>query len=199
MLCAGCSSKVSDHDVAAVLTENVPSGLKAVVAVGPTQAHISSTNDNSLVEFKSQLKLTQPLFESVDFGTMAKSTHSDISLLGKIEERAQGLAPAARDELAADIEKATRIPTFIVQTAKAGDASDWYGSFTRKSFGNMWVWSDFKTLAEPKLRGQPRTAFSEAAIDESNAKTWFAESRARQVDVLQEIEDAKSPYRKTAK
>lgn len=191
ILCTGCSSKVSENDVAAVLTENVPPSLKSVVTVGPTQSDISAVGDDSLVKFKTQLKLTQPLFESADFGTMAKSTESDISLFSKIEESAQGLAPAARDEFAADIEKATQKPAFIVQTAAAGAASDWYGSFRDKKVIDKWVSSDFKTEVEPRLKGQPRTAFSEAAIEGPNAKTWFAENRARQVDVLQKIEIAK--------
>jgi hypothetical protein len=188
MLCAGCTSKIPDSEVAAVLTDNVPAALKAAATVGPAQTDISSAGDDSLIKFKTQLQLAQPLFESVDFAAMARSTQSDTSLFEKIEGSVQGLVPTARNELAAEIEKATQRPAFIVQTAPAGTASDWYGSFKAKKVVDKWVSSDFKTEAEPKLKGQPRAAFPEGAIEQPNAKAWFSENQARQVAVLQKIE-----------
>jgi len=191
-LCAGCTSKIPDNDVAAVLAENVPAALKAVVTVGPVQTDISSAGDDSLVKFKTQLTLTQPLFESADFDALAKSTQSDTSLFAKIEEGAQNLAPATRVELALDIEKATQKPVFIVQTTASGTAADWYGSFKAKKVVDKWVSSDFKTEAQPPLKGQPRAAFAEGAIEQTNAKAWFSENQARQAAVLQKIDVAKT-------
>lgn len=190
VLCVGCSPKLTENDVSTVLADNVPEALKSVVAVGPTETEMSSNGDTTGVKFKSLLKLNQPLYERVDFEQMAKSTGSDIDLFNKIEEAANGLNSANLKELAPEIEAAVKKPFFILQTAASGTATDWYGSFTGKKVVDRWVSSDFKTEVEPKLRGQVRTAFDQAAIDGINAKAWFTDSRTRQIDVLQKIETA---------
>lgn len=190
-LCVGCSSKPADSDIAGVLTENVPKALKAVVTVEETQADVSGNSDDALVKFKSHLKLSQPLFEPANFEAIAKSTESDVALFRQIEEAAQGLSPASRDELAAAIKTATSKPVFIAQTAPAGATADWYGSFKGKKVVDKWVTSDFRTEVEPALKGQPRAAFDEAAVEVTRAKTWFAELKVQQADVLQKIETAK--------
>ncbi len=190
-LCVGCSSKPADTDVAGVLTENVPKALKAVATVEQTKADITVSGDDAVVKFKSVLKLSQPLFEAVDLDTVAKSTESDVALFRQIEEAAQGLSSAAKDELAGAIKAATTKPVFIAQTAAAGATAEWYGSFKDKKVVDKWVASDFKTEAEPVLKGQPRAAFEATAVETSQAKAWFAALKTQQADVLQKIETAK--------
>lgn len=191
VLCAGCSPKPSDSDIAGVLTENVPKALKSVVTVEQTQADISGGNDGSLVKFKSHVKLSQPLFEAVDFDAVAKSTSSDVGLFDKIAESAKGLAPASQEELAAAIKKTTFKPIFLAQTAATGTMAEWYGSFKSVKVVDKWVSSDFKTEVDPALRGQPRSAFDETAIDATQGSAWFAQRKIEQADVLQKIETAK--------
>ncbi len=190
-LCVGCSSKPADGDVAGVLNENIPKALKAVATVEQTKADITGSGDDTVVKFKSILKLSQPLFEAVDFETVAKSTESDVALFHQIEEAAQGLSSAAKDELAVAIKAATTKPVFIAQTAAAGATAEWYGSFKDKKVVDKWVASDFKTEAEPALKGQPRAAFDATAVETSQAKAWFATLKTQQADVLQKIETTK--------
>jgi hypothetical protein len=197
-LCVGCSSKPADTDVAGVLTENIPKAFKAVATVEQTKADITVSGDDAVVKFKSVLKLSQPLFEAVDFDTVAKSTESDVALFRQIEEAAQGLSSAAKDELAGAIKAATAKPVFIAQTAAAGATAEWYGSFKDKKVVDKWVASDFKTEAEPVLKGQPRAAFDATAVETSQAKAWFSALKTQQADVLQKIETAKKLAQKDA-
>jgi len=190
-LCVGCSPKPTDSDIAGVLAENLPKALKAVVTIEQTQSDITSSGDDAQVKFKSRLKLNQPLFEAVDFEAAAKTTESDIALFSQIQEAAQGLTSASQSELAAAIKTATSKPIFITQAAPAGATAEWYGSFKDKKVVDKWVSSDFKTEVEPALKGLPRAAFDETAIETTRAKAWFAELKVKQADVLQKIEVAK--------
>ena len=190
-LCVGCSSKPGDTDIGGVLMENLPKSLKTVVSIEQTQTEVTGRDDDLLVTFKARLKLSQPLFETVDFGSVANITESDIALFPKIEQAALGLTPESRDDLARAIKAATSKPVFIRQTASAGDATDWYGSFKDRKVVDKWVSSAFKVEVEPTFKGFPRVSFEEAAVEITQAKAWFAEIMVKQADVLQKIEAAK--------
>lgn len=197
-LCAGCSSKLNETEVAAVLTENIPAHLKSLVTVGSIQTEVSSTGDETIVKFKTQLKLSQPLFKEIDFDSVAKAASGETSLFAQVEEATHGLAPANRESLAEAIQKATFKPVFIAQTATEGASADWYGSFKSKKVIDKWVSSDFVTDVAPKFEGQPRSAFNEKAVDTGGANTWFADAKARQLDLLQKIDTAKKLTQKDA-
>jgi hypothetical protein len=197
-LCASCSPKLSDADIAVVLSDNVPQPLKSLVTVEQVQSDISASGEGSLVKFKSQLKLKEPLFEAVDFETAAKAAGGDASLFRQIEESARGLAPADRESLAAAIQKATVKPVFIVQTAPVGTTADWYGSFSDKRVIDKWVSSDYKTDVAPLLKGQPRSTFGDSAVESTNAKVWFDDARTQQADLLQKMDTAKKLAQKDA-
>lgn len=190
ILCAGCTSKPTDSDVADVLTANIPKAFMAVVAVEQIQADISG-GDEAVVKFKSHLKLSQPLFETVAFGSVAAATGSDVTLFKQIKDAAQGLTSPAKEELAEVIKKAITKPAFISLKTPIGATVDWYGSFKEKKVVDKWVSSDFKTEVEPAFKGQPRDAFDAAAIEDSKAKDWFVEVKTQQIDVLQKIENSK--------
>ena len=197
-LCAGCSSKLNESEVTAVLTENLPTNLKALVALGAAQTELSSSGDEVTVKFKTQLKLSQALFQEIGFDAIAKSANGEAGLFAQVEEASRGLAPLDRESLADAIQKATFKPVFIAQTAPAGASADWYGSFKSKKVIDKWVSSDFVTDVAPKFEGQPRSAFNEKAIDSGAASAWFADAKARQLDVLQRIDTAKKLTQKDA-
>lgn len=198
LLCAGCSSKLNESDVTAVLTENVPANLKSLVMVGSAVTEVSSSGDEATVKFKTQLKLSQPLFQEIGFDAIAKSANGETSLFSQVEEASRGLAPADRESLAESIQKATFKPTFIAQKSPVGTAADWYGSFKSKKVIDKWVSSEFITNVAPNFEGRPRSEFKETAIENVNANVWFAEAKARQLDLLQKIDTAKKLVAKDA-
>lgn len=190
-LCMGCSPKLNDEEVAKVVTENMPAQLKVAVSLGKVQTDISAGANESTVKFKTQLKLSQALYQEVDFDTAAKTSNSDTGLFQQVEEAARGLNAQDRDALADSIQKANAKPTFVFQVHPEGAVSDWYGSFKTKKMIDTWVSSDFVTDVAPKFDGKPRTDFKDSAIDVSNAAAWFAQAKARQLDVLQKMDVAK--------
>lgn len=198
VLCAGCSSKLTDAEVAAVLTENVPAQLKALTAIDKVQTEVVSSADDTTVKFKTQLKLSQPLFQELSFDAVAKSANGEPAQFTQVEEAARGLTPADREVLADAIQKATLKPMFIAQTVLAGAAADWYGSFKSKKVIDKWVSSAFVTDVAPAFEGRPRSAFSDTAIESTNANAWFADAKTRQLDLLQKIDTAKKLAQKDA-
>ena len=198
LLCVGCSPKPTDEDVGAVLTENIPPALKPVAAIDQTQAEISSAGDDLLVKFKTHLKLSQPLFDAIEFESAAKAAGGDNSSFGEIEKRSQKLTAAGRESLADAIKAATNKPTFLAESSAAGIAVEWYGSFKAKKVVDRWVSSDFKTDIEPKFKGRPRSEFPESAIESAKANGWFTDIKVKQVALLQKIDTAQQLERKDA-
>lgn len=198
ILCAACAPKPTDSEVLAVLTQNVPQNYKEVVAVDQTQSEISAAGDETLVKFKTSLKLNQPLFEAAEFDAVGKAAGADVAPYGEIDKGIQVLLPGTRDKLSAQIQAATTKPLFLKETSPAGAAVEWYGSFKAKKVVDKWISSDFKTDIDPKFKGRPRSEFPDSAIDSANANSWFSELKIKQLALLQKIDTAQQLEKKDA-
>ncbi|MES2944905.1 MAG: hypothetical protein V4772_18725 [Pseudomonadota bacterium] len=183
----GCAPKLADADIAAVLAQNLPENLRGKATVESVQSEIASSGDELQIKFKSNLKLTEALFEKTEFDAAAQAAGFDTSSYQAIDKGMGGLSAAARDSLSPAAKQATARPLMIRETAAAGSLGEWYGSFRAKKFVDKWVASDFKTDIAPKFVGLPRASFAASAIDSAASKAWFADIQTQQKVLLEKI------------
>ena len=109
-LLTGCSPKPTDAEVSAVLLQNLPESLKTVSTVESVQTELNAAGDEVLVKFKSVIKLSQPLFEKVEFIVAAQVSGFDTSSYKAIDKGMNALSANARETLVELAKQATDKP-----------------------------------------------------------------------------------------
>lgn len=131
-LLTGCSPKPTDAEVSAVLLQNLPESLKTASTLESVQTELNVAGDETLVKFKSVTKLSQPLFEKVEFNAAAQAAGFETLSYKAIDKGMSALSASAREALAELAKQATDKPTMLKEVAASGANSDWYGSFRFK-------------------------------------------------------------------
>lgn len=197
-VCAGCSPKPTVADVEGILGENIPGALRSVAALRGTQTDITAIADGSSVKFKSQLVLTQPLYEIKSFEEAARHSNSDLAAYEQLKRKAFELSGDLRNRFSSQIAATTVRPVFLAEATSAGTSGEWYGSFQAKKVVDRWLPTEFKTDVQPTFKGQARAALPQGAIELSTSADWFSKARAVQTELLASIEVAQKLEQKDA-